>query len=111
MARGEGREYGVIVHNRTNESPLVGRTSELARIARRIAAAEKGTGSVVVITGESGIGKTRLAAAAAEAAAKRGWSVANGQAYPVESGIPYALFSDAFVPVLRKLEPAALSIL
>src|SRR5437016_14538221 len=105
MALGERRKYGVIVHNRTNESPLVGRTAELARIAKRIAAAEKGTGSVVVITGESGIGKTRLAAAAAEAAAKRGWNVASGQAYPVESGIPYALFPDAFVPAFRKLAP------
>lgn len=34
-----------------------------------------------------------------------------GRAYAVETGIPYALFSDALLPLLRKLEPGALSVL
>jgi DNA-binding NarL/FixJ family response regulator len=49
--------------------------------------------------------------ALAERAAKQGWTVAVGRAYPVERGVPYALFADAFVPLLRGLEPGALAVL
>src|SRR5687768_6121040 len=92
-------------------APLVGRTAELALLSRTIDAAAQGSGRSVFIVGEGGIGKTRLAAAAAERATRRGWTVAIGRAYPVETGVPYALFSDALLPLLRKLDPATLSIL
>lgn len=92
-------------------APLVGRTAELALLSRTIDAAAQGSGRSVFIVGEGGIGKTRLAAAAAERASRRGWTVAIGRAYPVETGVPYALFSDALLPLLRKLDPATLSIL
>ena len=93
------------------EAPLVGRREELARLTAALDDAEKGTGRVIFISGEGGVGKTRLATAAADAASKRGWSVAVGRAYPVETGVPYALFSDALLPLIRKLEPAALTVL
>jgi DNA-binding CsgD family transcriptional regulator/tetratricopeptide (TPR) repeat protein len=96
---------------RPDVAPLVGRDTELALLFRTIDEAAKGAGSTVFLVGEGGIGKTRLAAAAAEHAAKRGWSVATGRAYPVETGVPYALFSDALLPIVRKLEPATLSVL
>lgn len=38
------------------------------------------------------------------AAAEGGWEVSTGCAYPVESGVPYALLADAFVPKLAALE-------
>ncbi|MDP9202603.1 MAG: AAA family ATPase, partial [Gemmatimonadota bacterium] len=96
---------------RPGVAPLVGRSAELALLSRTIDEAAKGAGRSVFIVGEGGVGKTRLAAAAAERAAKRGWSVAVGRAYPVETGVPYALFSDALLPIVRKLEPATLSVL
>ena len=74
-------------------------------------AAEKGRGTTLLLEGEGGQGKTRLALATAERATKRGWLVAIGRAYPVEVGVPYALFTDALLPLLRTLEPAALSVL
>ena len=40
---------------------LVGREEEMARIQRAVEAVEAGSGRVVLLTGESGIGKTRLA--------------------------------------------------
>ncbi|HKC79909.1 MAG TPA: ATP-binding protein, partial [Gemmatimonadaceae bacterium] len=94
-----------------DEAPLVGRSGELAFLAKTLDEAAKGAGRSVFIVGEGGIGKTRLAAAAAERAQKRGWSVAIGRSYPVETGVPYALFSDALLPLVRALEPAALSVL
>ena len=96
---------------RPDVAPLVGRSAELALLSRTIDEAAKGAGRSVFVVGEGGIGKTRLAAAAAERAAGQGWTVAFGRAYPVESGVPYALFSDALLPIVRKLEPATLSVL
>lgn len=94
-----------------DEAPLVGRSAELALLSRTIDEAAQGAGRSVFLVGEGGIGKTRLAAAAADRAAKRGWSVAIGRSYPVETGVPYALFSDALLPLVRKLEPGTLAVL
>ncbi|MFL5574880.1 MAG: AAA family ATPase [Gemmatimonadaceae bacterium] len=91
--------------------PLVGRDADLAALAAALDAAAGGQGGTVLLAGEGGVGKTRLATAAAELAGGRGWTVATGRAYPVESGVPYALFADAFVPRLRALDAAALQVL
>ena len=84
-----------------DEALFVGRSAELALLSRTIDEAAKGAGRSVFLVGEGGIGKTRLAAAAAASAAKQGWTVAVGRSYPVETGVPYALFSDALVPLVR----------
>ncbi|MEX2109242.1 MAG: AAA family ATPase [Gemmatimonadaceae bacterium] len=94
-----------------DQAPLVGRSAELALLSRTIDEAAQGAGRSVFIVGEGGIGKTRLATAAAERAARHGWTLAIGRANPVETGVPYALFSDALLPFLRKLDPATLSVL
>ncbi len=91
--------------------PLIGRESELALLTGALTDAGNGTGQTVFLAGEGGVGKTRVAAAAAEEAAKREWNVAFGRSYAVETGIPYALFSDALLPSLKKLDPSTLSVL
>src|SRR5688572_5307902 len=91
--------------------PLVGRTDELAAVAAALERAKAGHGSAVLITGEAGAGKSRLMAAAVEDAKRRGWQIVSGRAYPVETEIPYAIFSDAFVPFLQTLDPATRSVL
>lgn len=55
---------------------LVGREPHLRRIGDRISDAARGAGGVLLVGGEPGIGKTRLAEAAAELAAERGVAVA-----------------------------------
>jgi predicted ATPase len=91
--------------------PLIGRSDELARIESALAAAEGGRGHTLLLVGEGGVGKTRLARAAAEAASRRGFAVAEGRAYSVESGVPYAVFADALAATLRRLDPSALNTL
>ena len=59
--------------------PLVGRRAELAHLQAVAGQASAGRAAVVVIEGEAGIGKTRLAEAAAEAAWVAGWSVARSR--------------------------------
>ena len=91
--------------------PLIGRAPELARMEAAIIAAEGGRPQTLLLAGEGGVGKTRLARAAADAAEQRRFAVAEGRAYSVESGVPYAVFADALGPMLRRLDPSALNVL
>lgn len=90
--------------------PLVGRAQELGFLE---ALMEDGRGgpSVVFVRGEGGTGKTRLVTEFAERALRRNWEVAKGKAYPVEAGTPYAVFADAWLPVLKSLDPNTLTVL
>jgi DNA-binding CsgD family transcriptional regulator len=90
---------------------LVGRAAELKSLTGAVADADAGRGRTVVVVGESGIGKTHLVSALAEHARQRGFTVATGRAYPVETGVPYAVFADAIVPLLRDVEPSVLTLL
>jgi predicted ATPase len=65
----------------------------------------------VLVSGAGGCGKTRLCQELASRAEREGWEVAKGRAYPVEQGVPFALFSDAFVPVLKEMDQQTLSVL
>ena len=91
--------------------PLIGRATELSMLSEALANTAASRGCTVILAGEGGIGKTRLAKAAAEQAERRHWQVALGRAYPVETGVPYALFSDALLPILRKLDSSTLQVL
>ena len=90
--------------------PLVGRGGELAAIEALLEAREHSV-TAAVLRGSGGVGKSRLASEVAVRAERRGWQVLRGRAYPVESGIPYALLSDAFLPLLRDLDPDTLTVL
>ena len=91
--------------------PFCGRTQDLARLRGLMEDVRRGRGTTVFLSGEPGVGKSRLAALIAEDARRDGWHVAPGRAYPAESGVPYALFSDAIVPTLRELGREKLSLL
>jgi predicted ATPase/DNA-binding CsgD family transcriptional regulator len=91
--------------------PLVGRDEEMIALTRAIDDAERGSPSSIFLAGEGGIGKTRLAQQMIEEAGRRGWNTAIGRAYPVETGVPYALFSDALLPTLRSMDAATLAVM
>lgn len=92
-------------------SPLVGRAAEVEALSSALRECEAGNGRTFFVVGEAGVGKTRLATAVAEQATRRGFAVAVGRAYPVETGVPYAVFSDAMLPLLRSMEPSSLTLL
>ena len=91
--------------------PLVGRAAELAELRAALERARAGQPSVVVLTGEGGVGKSRLTELVADDARHDGWTVAVGRAYAVESGVPYAVFGDALVPLLRERGASGLTLL
>ena len=89
-------------------TPLVGRRTELAALNAALDGAVRKRGSVHILAGEGGVGKTRLTEVLRERAVERGMQTVLGRAFPVETGIPYAIFGDGFVPLLREMPPATL---
>ncbi|MFC4064727.1 helix-turn-helix transcriptional regulator [Actinoplanes subglobosus] len=79
------------------ESRLVARVTEVATLDRLHAAASAGSGAVVLVTGEAGIGKTAVVEEFVSRAAAAGATVLTGRADPDE-GAP------AFWPWLRLLD-------
>ncbi len=79
---------------------VIGRACELAALEGAIERLrDGGTGGAVVIEGEQGIGKSTLAASAAETATKAGLSVFTVMAEPVERGTAY----HPWLPLLTSL--------
>jgi DNA-binding CsgD family transcriptional regulator/tetratricopeptide (TPR) repeat protein len=91
--------------------PLVGRDAEVAALAAWLEDAATSRGGTTLLAGVGGVGKTRLVGEIAERAVRQGWTVTVGRAYPVETGVPYAVFADALAPVLRGLTPATLAVM
>ena len=84
-------------------TPLAGRQRELAFLCDYLTAAGRSKGGVVLVSGESGIGKTRLQVELAKQARDQGWAVLHGRAYDWEILPPYLPFIEA----LRTLGPFA----
>ena len=96
--------------SRTPLTPLVGRDAETEWLLAAVERARAGRAGTAFITGEAGIGKTRLARYVADEAARRGFAVAEGRAFAAESGLPYAIVADALLPHLRRLDSATLTL-
>ncbi len=100
---------------RSNQSPLVGRGAEREKLRQLLLVTERRAAAktmpatqpmpsvialkrpqpqCMVLMGESGIGKTRLAEETAREALRGGWAVVWSHAYAQESGIPYRLWSE-----------------
>jgi hypothetical protein len=78
------------------DAPLVGRAVELATLEEAMTAAGAGFPAVVLIAGEAGIGKSRLAAEAATRAVANGWQVLSGGCLDLaEASVPYLPLVDA----------------
>lgn len=77
--------------------PLIGRAQEFAELKRAMAEAMAGRGSMVMIGGEAGIGKTHLAGAILEEARRRGAFAGIGYCYEGEGAPPY-------IPLVEVLE-------
>src|SRR5690348_5492642 len=60
----DSRRRQLWTHQRMDTESLIGRDEERAVLDRAIAAARAGQGSLLLVTGEAGVGKTALVAAA-----------------------------------------------
>ncbi len=103
---------------RSHQSPLVGREQELSQLRDLVTSTEQAAKfklpgakktsmlaldtqrrpQCILLMGEVGIGKTRLAEEVSRDAKKRNWAVAWSRVYSQEGSIPYRLWTE----VLRK---------
>jgi len=88
------------------EGGLIGRERELGRILALVSAVMEGRGRLVMVVGEPGIGKTRLAQEIALEARERGFLVATGRCYEQEQGVPFHPFLEA-LPIAYAAAPSA----
>jgi tetratricopeptide (TPR) repeat protein len=82
-----------------NSSPLVGRSTELERIGQGIERARAGTGSLLLLAGEAGVGKTRLTKEAEILAREAGAMVLVGRCQNSDAAPPYQ-------PLIEQIEQA-----
>jgi AAA ATPase domain len=87
--------------------PYVGRRGELDLLLGGLAAVRSGERRVVLLAGEPGIGKTRLAAEAALAAHAQGARVLYGRSDEA-LGIPYQAFAEALGHLVSSAPPGLL---
>jgi DNA-binding SARP family transcriptional activator len=99
----------------SREQPtLVGRQTERALLSDLWRAAERGQPQVLVVSGEAGIGKSRLVEALRAWAARRGAVTATGAAYAAEGALAYGpvlgwLRSETIASSRRRLSDQTLS--
>jgi ABC-type oligopeptide transport system substrate-binding subunit len=88
---------------------LVGREQELAFLANCWNEARAGHGGLVLISGEAGVGKTRLVEAFADRLRWQGVRGLWGRCYEFERLLPYQPIAEALRTVLRGLKPDELA--
>ena len=85
---------------------LVGRAAELARLANLLDEAAAGHAVAALVSGDAGVGKSRLVAEVAARAASRGFTVLTGQCAEIGDSVPYLPFADALRTASPGLEAA-----
>jgi predicted ATPase len=81
---------------------LVGRRAEIQVLESALAGVLAGQGGCAVITGEAGIGKSRLIRELARLAADRQVPVVMGRAVPTSTSAPYRPVTEALLQLLRR---------
>jgi len=75
---------------------LIGRNAQLAALTRLLDQACTGHGQIALVSGEAGIGKSRLVAELKSLATKQGFTVWQGNCFEPDRVLPYAPWLDLF---------------
>jgi DNA-binding CsgD family transcriptional regulator len=79
----------------TARGKLVGRAGELARLLARLEEAASGQAVVALVSGDAGVGKTRLVTELTALADQRGFTVLSGHCAELGDSVPYLPLADA----------------
>jgi DNA-binding CsgD family transcriptional regulator len=80
---------------------LISRDKELKQLISALEDAGRREGSITFLTGDPGVGKTRLAKEVAEAAQFRGFHVVTGRAVESAARLPYRPITEALMKIAR----------
>jgi DNA-binding CsgD family transcriptional regulator len=86
-------------------SVIVGRDDELGTLQQALTAARGGRGGAVFLVGESGIGKSRLSAAAADLGFAADMRLLRGRGSSIGPMVPYRSLTEALLSLLRAGDP------
>ncbi|HLK38602.1 MAG TPA: AAA family ATPase [Polyangiaceae bacterium] len=75
-------------------SPLIGRDGEVARLHGALDDAWRGAGKLLLLSGDAGVGKTRILEDVALHARRRGGRVLRGRCFESEEVLPFAVWAD-----------------
>jgi adenylate cyclase len=93
-------------HQQQTRHVCVGREVEIAQVTAHLETAQHGLGRFVAITGEAGIGKTRLVDAVLEQTADRSVQVLRGTSYEITRDLPFQPIRGALrTYLLQHLSP------
>ena len=85
--------------------PLVGRETELRRLLAALDTVADGQGRLLLLTGEPGVGKTRLAQEVMRQAGERGFRVLAGRCYEQYTSLPFFPFVEALTTGMASASP------
>ncbi|WP_086827529.1 LuxR family transcriptional regulator [Allokutzneria sp. NRRL B-24872] len=91
--------------------PLVGREAEQDALTRAISRLTEGQGGGLFLSGDPGIGKSRLLTDLTWRASMRGLTVFSGRSAEFERDLPFGVFVDALDDYLADLQPGELEAL
>jgi len=80
---------------RVSAGRMVGRDDELGRLLTLLDDAEAGRSVAALVSGDAGVGKSRLVAEVSQLAAGRGFTVLSGQCAELGDSVPYLPLADA----------------
>ncbi len=83
---------------------LIGRSVYLQSLYQAIDLTRRGNGQTIFISGEAGIGKSRLTAEVKKAAVQQGFLILQGNCFQPDSAYPYAPLLDLLRPYLSELQ-------
>jgi predicted ATPase len=81
---------------------FVGRSEELRQLDHTLAAVQTGAGRCVLVSGEAGVGKSRLIAEIRSRAIDSGFTTLEGRCFEQDRSFPYAPLIDMLRPFLAQ---------
>ena len=88
---------------------LIGRSAEMTTLQKCIEAAASGQGGVVLLSGEAGIGKSRMVAELPREASALAFQLLGGQCFPTDRSCPYAPLLDLLHAFLTPLSASQIA--
>lgn len=92
---------------RTRAEAIVGRDREVEALRRTLQQARAGRGGSLFLVGESGIGRSRLAATAAQLAVAADMTLLRGRGSAIGPMVPFRSLTEALLSLTRATEPIA----